>query len=172
MRSIRFGILTISDRTSRGERPDASGPALEEAVKGHGWQVVKKAIVPDDLIEIQQVLIAWGDAAEVDILLTTGGTGFSPRDVTPEATLGAVERLAPGLAEAMRLASLRVTPHAMLSRAVAGIRKQTLIINLPGSPRGALENFESIVEVLPHAVDLLTSAPSAEAGHGKQPSAN
>lgn len=165
MGSVRFGILTVSDRSYRGERPDASGPVLEEAVVSRGWEVRKRAIVPDDLVEIRQVLIAWADSAEVDIILTTGGTGFSPRDVTPEATLAAIERLAPGIAETMRASSLKVTPHAMLSRATAGIRKYTLIVNLPGSPRAALENLESISVVLPHAVELLGSDPFAEAGH-------
>lgn len=172
MGSIRFGILTISDRSYRGDRPDASGPVLEEAVVSSGWEVRKRAIVSDDQVEIQQVLIAWADSAEIDIILTTGGTGFSPRDVTPEATLAAIERLAPGIAETMRASSLKVTPHAMLSRATAGIRKHTLIVNLPGSPRAALENLESISGVLPHAVELLSSDPFAEAGHTFSPPAN
>ena len=165
--TLRIGILTVSDRSSRGERPDTSGPALESAVIAQGWSVAQKAIVPDDRTAIQDTLASWADAGQVDVVLTTGGTGFSPRDVTPEATLAVVERQAPGIAEAMRLASLKVTPHAMLSRAVAGIRGRTLIVNLPGSPKGALENLEVILPVLPHAVELLKEAPGAEAGHGK-----
>jgi molybdenum cofactor synthesis domain-containing protein len=165
--SLRIGILTVSDRSSRGERPDASGPALESAVLAQGWVVAQKTIVPDDRVAIQETLAGWADAGQVDVILTTGGTGFSPRDVTPEATLAVVERQAPGIAEAMRLASLQVTPHAMLSRAVAGIRGGTLIVNLPGSPKGALENLEVILPVLPHAVELLKEAPGAEAGHWK-----
>jgi molybdenum cofactor synthesis domain-containing protein len=165
--SLRVGILTISDRSSRGERPDASGPALEAVVVAQGWAVAKKAIVPDDQAAIQEMLAGWADAGQVDVILTTGGTGFSPRDVTPEATLTVVERQAPGIAEAMRLASLQVTPHAMLSRAIAGIRGHTLIVNLPGSPKGALENLEVILPVLPHAIELLRESPGAEAGHGK-----
>ncbi len=165
--SLRVGILTISDRSSRGERPDASGPALEAVVVAQGWAVAKKAIVPDDQAAIQEMLAGWADAGQVDVILTTGGTGFSPRDVTPEATLTVVERQAPGIAEAMRLASLQVTPHAMLSRAIAGIRGHTLIVNLPGSPKGALENLEVILPVLPHAIELLRESPGTEAGHGK-----
>jgi len=162
---MRIGILTVSDRSSRGERPDASGPALESAVVAQGWQVLKKAILPDDLALLQERLAAWADSDELDVILTTGGTGFSSRDVTPEATLAVVERLTPGLAEAMRAASLKVTPHAMLSRAVAGIRARTLIVNLPGSPKGALENLQVILPVLPHAVQMLHDTPDAEAGH-------
>jgi len=165
--TLRIGILTVSDRSSRGERPDTSGPALESAVIAQGWSVAQKAIVPDDRTAIQDTLASWADAGQVDVVLTTGGTGFSPRDVTPEATLAVVERQAPGIAEAMRLASLKVTPHAMLSRAVAGIRGRTLIVNLPGSPKGALENLEVILPVLPHAVELLKEAPGAEVGDGK-----
>lgn len=163
---IRFGILTVSDRSSRGERPDASGPALLEHVQSLGWKVIQQAVVPDDRPVIQQVLTGWSDSGTMDIILTTGGTGFALRDVTPEATLAVVDRLAPGLAEAMREASLKVTPHAMLSRAVVGIRKRTLIINLPGSPKAALENLQVVLPVLPHAVELLVDDPSAEAGHG------
>jgi molybdopterin adenylyltransferase len=163
--TLRFGILTVSDRSARGERPDASGPALDEAVKSQGWRVVRRAILPDDLMSLRDELASWADSDEMDILLTTGGTGFSPRDVTPEATQAVIERAAPGLAEAMRAASLRVTPHAMLSRATAGIRGRTLIINLPGSPKGAIENLQVILPVLPHAVQLLQEDPGAEAGH-------
>jgi len=162
---IRFGFLTVSDRSSRGERPDASGPVLEELVKSQGWEVVKKGIVPDDMDILRKKMISWVDCGELDVILTTGGTGFSPRDVTPEATWAVIEREAPGLAEAMRAASLQVTPHAMLSRAAAGIRAGTLIINLPGSPKAAKENFQAIQVVLEHAVQLLHEDPGAEAGH-------
>ena len=162
---LRFGILTISDRSARGERPDASGPALAAEIGAQGWQVTRQGLVPDELGAIQDQLIAWADEDDVDVILTTGGTGFSPRDQTPEATQAVIERPAPGLAEAMRLASLQVTPHAMLSRAVAGIRRRTLIVNLPGSPKGALENLRVILPVLPHAVQLLHEDPQAEAGH-------
>lgn len=162
---IRFGILTVSDRSSRGERPDTSGPVLQEFVISQGWDVVKKEIVPDDIEILRKKLISWVDGGNLDIILTTGGTGFSPRDVTPEATRTVIEREAPGIAEAMRSASLQITPHAMLSRAAAGIRAGTLIINLPGSPKAAQENFEAIQMVLEHAVQLLHADPDAEAGH-------
>ena len=164
---LRFGILTVSDRSARGERLDETGPALEAVVVEQGWQVVQIGIVPDELELLQVTLATWCDSQTMDILLTTGGTGFSRRDVTPEATLGIIQRAAPGLAEAMRSASLQVTPHAMLSRATAGIRGQTLIVNLPGSPRGALENLAVILPALPHAVQLLREDPQAEAGHRK-----
>jgi molybdenum cofactor synthesis domain-containing protein len=166
--SLRIGILTISDRSSRGERSDASGPALEALVTAQGWTVTQKAIIPDDLHEIQNTLSEWADSSVVDVVLTTGGTGFSPRDVTPEATQAVMQRSAPGIAEAMRQASLRITPYAMLSRAVAGIRGKVLIVNLPGSPKGALENLQVVLPVLPHAVELLSEDPAAEAGHTKQ----
>jgi molybdenum cofactor synthesis domain-containing protein len=163
--TLRVGILTVSDRSSRGERPDASGPALEEVVLKEGWQVVRRDIVPDDLEHLKQVIKDWADSGGMDLMLTTGGTGFSPRDITPEATAAVVERSAPGLAEAMRAASLSLTPHAMLSRATAGIRQRTLVVNLPGSPKGAVENLHTILPVLPHAVQLLQEDPGAEAGH-------
>jgi len=163
---LRFGILTISDRSARGERPDTSGPALEAIITNQGWLIQRNAIIPDDLDELTRTLSAWADSGELDVILTTGGTGFGRRDVTPESTQAIIERSAPGIAEAMRAASLQVTPHAMLSRAIAGIRKRTLIINLPGSPKGAIENLNVVLPVLPHAVELLQDSPSAEAGHG------
>lgn len=163
--SLRVGILTLSDRSARGERDDASGPALDRLVEAQGWSVVKQAILPDDEPAIRGLLASWADAGELDVILTTGGTGFSPRDVTPEATRAVIDREAPGLAEAMRAASLRITPHAMLSRIVTGIRKRTLILNLPGSPKGAMENLQVVLPVLPHAVQLLCEDPSSESTH-------
>lgn len=163
--TLRIGLLTVSDRSSRGERADASGPALEVIVRDQGWQIVRKDILADDFDRLKAALQEWADTGGIDVILTTGGTGFSPRDVTPEATAAVIERPAPGLAEAMRLASLQVTPHAMLSRAAAGIRRRTLIVNLPGSPKGAVENLQVILPVLPHAVQLLQGDPGAEAGH-------
>lgn len=162
---ILTGILTISDRSSRGEREDTSGPALEKVAGVRGWVVQEKLIIPDDLKTISETLVLWADERKLDLILTTGGTGFAPRDVTPEATLEVIDRLAPGLAEAMRSASLSVTPHAMLSRAVAGIRGQTLIVNLPGSPRGAVENLQVILPAIPHAVQILRGEPGSEMGH-------
>ncbi len=163
--TLRFGILTLSDRSARGERPDASGPALAEALTARGWQLIQTNILPDDLDLILAELTLWCDSGQFDVILTTGGTGFAPRDITPEATRRVVERLTPGLDEAMRAASLRATPHAMLSRAVSGIRRQTLIINLPGSPKAALENFAVVIPVLEHAIQLLTDDPASESGH-------
>ena len=163
--TIRFGILTLSDRSSRGERPDTSGIALARLVQAEGWSVTKQAILPDEESTIRETLTNWADGGEMDVILTTGGTGFSPRDVTPEATRVVIERDAPGLAEAMRAASLKITPHAMLSRIVTGIRKRTIIINLPGSPKGAVENLQVILPVLEHAIKLLQESPEAEAGH-------
>jgi molybdopterin adenylyltransferase len=163
---MRVGILTISDRSSSGERPDESGPLLRELAQSHfNAEITQTATIPDDLAVIRDTLAAWCDQDTVDVILTTGGTGFAPRDVTPEATRAVIQREAPGLAEAMRAASLALTPHAMLSRAVCGIRGQTLIVNLPGSPKAVRENLATIAPALPHAVQLLRGAPSAEAGH-------
>ncbi len=162
---LRFGILTSSDRSARGERPDLSGPALEEAVTTQGWMLVRKIVLPDELAVLRQTLQEWSDRGDLDVILTTGGTGFAPRDVMPEATRAVLERETPGLAEAMRQFSLKITPHAMLSRAVAGIRSRTLIVNLPGSPKGAVENFQVILPVLAHAVELLRDEPDAEKHH-------
>ncbi len=163
--TLRIGILTVSDRSSRGEREDASGPALKRLVEEQGWSVTQQALVPDDEDVIRDLLIDWADTGDLDIILTTGGTGFAPRDVTPEATRAVIRREAPGLAEAMRAASLKVTPHAMLSRIVTGIRKKTIIINLPGSPKGAVENLQVVIPVLPHAIQLLTEDPASESSH-------
>ncbi len=163
--TIRFGILTLSDRSSRGERADSSGPALADLIQAEGWSVAKQSLLPDDESAIRELLRSWADSGELDVILTTGGTGFSPRDVTPEATRAVIDREAPGLAEAMRLASLKITPHAMLSRVVAGIRKKTLIVNLPGSPKGAVENLQVITPVLPHAIQLLREDPASESTH-------
>ena len=163
--TLRFGILTLSDRSSRGERADASGPALARRIESEGWSVAQQSLLPDDESAIRQQLISWAESGEVDVILTTGGTGFSPRDVTPEATRAVIDRDAPGLAEAMRAASLRVTPHAMLSRIVTGIRGKTLIVNLPGSPKGAVENLQVVLPVLPHAVQLLRQDPTSESTH-------
>jgi molybdenum cofactor synthesis domain-containing protein len=162
---MRFGILTLSDRSSRGERADSSGPALAALIQGEGWSVVKQEVLPDDEAAIREMLISWSNGGEMDVILTTGGTGFAPRDVTPEATRAVIEREAPGLAEAMRAASLQVTPHAMLSRIATGIRRKTIIINLPGSPKGAVENLQVIIPVLPHAIQLLREDPASESTH-------
>lgn len=163
--TIRFGILTLSDRSSRGERADISGPALMAVIQGEGWSVVKQEVLPDEESAIREILVSWANSRDVDVILTTGGTGFSPRDVTPEATRTVIEREAPGLAEAMRAASLKVTPHAMLSRIVTGICGKTLIVNLPGSPKGAVENLQVILPVIPHAVQLLREDPASESTH-------
>ena len=152
---LRVGVLTVSDQGSRGEREDASGPAIAEMVRAAGWQVAEQAIVPDEEASIAERLREWTDGGRLDVVLTTGGTGLAPRDRTPEATLAVVDRLVPGLAEGMRMASLAKTPFAMISRGVAGTRGGTLIVNLPGSPKAARESLEVIVPVLPHAIDIL-----------------
>jgi molybdopterin adenylyltransferase len=162
----RVGILIISDRGSRGERPDASGPLIHSTVVDRlKWQVAVERIVPDDRAIIRETLTAWCDDLKLNLILTTGGTGFAPRDVTPEATRDVLEREAPGLAEAMRADSLQKTPHAMLSRAVCGLRGHTLIVNLPGSPKAVRENLDTLLPAIPHAIDLLREAPDTEAGH-------
>ena len=151
---MKAGILTVSDKGAKGEREDRSGPAIREIMETAGAEVVRYRIVPDEQDAIRGALIEWSDEG-VDLILTTGGTGFSPRDWTPEATKAVVERETPGISEAIRLSGLKKTPTAMLSRAVSGIRKSTLIINLPGSEKGVRESLEAVIGVLPHGIDIL-----------------
>lgn len=145
-------IVTVSDRGARGEREDATGEALSTLLAQNGFEIRKRLVIPDEVPIIQAVLRRLSDEAQVGLIVTAGGTGVSPRDVTPEATLSVIERTVPGMAEAMRAASLQKTPHAMISRALAGIRGATLIVNLPGSPRGAVENLTVLLPALPHAL--------------------
>lgn len=155
---MRVGILTVSDKGSRGEREDTSGAAIRELIAAVAGRVTRYAVVPDEFDLIVERLRSWADAEdgeEVDVILTTGGTGLAPRDVTPEATRAVIERPVPGIVEAMRQAGLRHTPMAMLSRAEAGTRGRTLIVNLPGSEKGVRQNLEALLPVLPHAVEGL-----------------
>ena len=162
-----LGILTISDRGSRGEREDESGKAIRELLAALDARPIKYDIVPDEHEVISERLVEWADEEGIDLIITTGGTGLSPRDVTPEATLAVVERVAPGFTEAMRAASLKKTPRAMLSRAVCGIRGGSLIINLPGSPRAVRECLEVILPALPHAMEVLRGE-SGECGESEK----
>jgi len=152
---MRAAILTLSDKGSRGERIDESGPALAAWLAERGVRTVQARVIADEFEQIVAVLTEWADTDAADLILTTGGTGVSPRDTTPEATLQILQRVIPGLGELMRLRSLEKTPMASLSRAVAGIRNQTLIINLPGSPKGALENLEAVWPTIGHAVEKI-----------------
>lgn len=152
---IRTFILTISDRSYRGEREDITGPELKKLAEAMGFSVIGYEIIPDEKDVIRSRLIGIADSGTADLILTAGGTGFAPRDVTPEATLEAAERIALGIAEAIRAKSLEKTSHAMLSRAVSVIRKHTLIINLPGSPRGATESFSAVADTIGHGIALL-----------------
>ena len=149
-------IITVSDRCYRGEREDLSGPALAEALEQAGYELLTPVLVPDEQPQIEAALLG-ACAADAALVLTTGGTGFAPRDVTPEATLAVCEKLVPGIPEAMRAASLQITPRAMLSRAAAGIRGRSLIVNLPGSPRAALENLEPVLPAIAHGLEMLRS---------------
>ncbi len=152
---MTFGIICVSDRCSKGLCEDQSGPLIKEILSDLS-NVFSYLIVPDEKEEIKKALISLSDDEKADVIFTTGGTGFAPRDVTPEATLSVVEKLVPGIPEAIRLESLRITKNAMLSRAVAGIRGKSLIINLPGSPKAVRESLEVVLPVLPHAVKTLS----------------
>ncbi len=154
-----IGILTLSDKGARGERVDESGRLLQELVAGLG-SLRCYEVIPDDEEQIVARLVKWVDRDQLDLILTTGGTGLTPRDITPQATARVLDYEVPGMAEAMRAASLKQTPHAMLSRALAGVRRKTLIINLPGSPKGVRENFEVLLPALPHALAKLKGDPS------------
>lgn len=155
-------VITVSDKGFRGERVDTSGPNLCEILKSRGFHVVYTAIVPDEMEQIKAQLLHCSDERGIALVLTTGGTGFSPRDITPEATMAVVERPTPGIPEAMRAESMRITPKGCLSRSAAGIRKRTLIINLPGSPKASAENILAVIGPVAHGLDMLYSEGSAE----------
>lgn len=157
---IRTGILTISDKGSKGQREDGTGPAIKDTLDKELYEVEYYKIVPDEIEIICDQLIYMSDELNLDLILTNGGTGFSKRDITPEATLKVIKKQAPGICEAMRYKSLQITPKAMLSRAIAGIRNNTLIINLPGSPKGAVENLQFVLPALPHGIEILNGTAS------------
>ncbi|ABA89207.1 molybdopterin adenylyltransferase MoaB, putative [Syntrophotalea carbinolica DSM 2380] len=157
--AFTIGILTLSDKGARGEREDLSGQVIREMIAPIG-KVTHYKVVPDDLDTIVETLVEWVDRDEVDLILTTGGTGLSPRDVTPEATARILDWEIPGMAEAMRVASMQKTPHAMLSRAKVGVRRRSMVINLPGSPKGVRENLEVVMPALGHGLSKLKGDPS------------
>lgn len=157
---IRVGILTASTLGARGEREDTSGAVIRELIEQIGGQIDAYEVVPDEQAVIERTLRHWTDDLRLDLILTTGGTGLSPSDVTPDATRVVIEKDVPGLAEAMRWEGLKHTPRAMLSRGIAGIRGQTLIVNLPGSPKGVRESLGAILAVLPHALEILQRRPT------------
>lgn len=160
MLMLRVGVITASDKGSRGEREDLSGPAIADLVREINGKVVEYVVLPDEQVLLEETMRQWVDNKSLDLILTTGGTGFSLRDVTPEATIAVADRLVPGIAEVMRQESLKVTPKAMLSRAVAVLRKQTLIINMPGSPKAVRECFAAIAPALPHGIQILKGEAS------------
>jgi molybdopterin adenylyltransferase len=152
---FRAGIITVSDKGSQGKREDKSGPVIAEMLAGAAVSIVETVIIPDEVEQIVAALIRMADEEKLDLILTTGGTGVSPRDLTPDATRQVLDKEIPGLAEAMRAASMKITPHAMISRAMAGIRGRSLIINLPGSPKGARENLSVVLPALTHAMEKI-----------------
>ena len=154
-RPWQAAVITLSDKGARGEREDRSGPVIAQRLKDNGYEVVERLLLPDEAAPLKNQLIRLCDQRQLDLILTTGGTGFAPRDITPEATLAVAHRNAPGIAEAIRSASLSITPRAMLSRAVSVIRGKTLIVNLPGSPKACMESMDVFLDTLPHALGLL-----------------
>lgn len=163
MDRVRVGVVTVSDKGFAGAREDLSGPLLVELVEALGFEVVQRLIVPDEQREIERVLVQLADEAGLDLVLTTGGTGPAPRDVTPEATRAVIEREMPGLAELLRFEGYRRTPLAVISRGIAGIRGRTLIVNLPGNPKAVREGMETLAPVLPHTIQMLQGV---ETEHG------
>lgn len=155
---MRVAVITISDTVAKGEREDASGPAVVASCRGLGWEVTTSLRLPDDPAQIREQLRTIADSGRVDVILTTGGTGIGPRDNTPESTEGIADRLIPGIAEEMRRKGLEKTPTAILSRSVCAVRGKTLIVNLPGSPKGASESLDAVAHLLPHAVNVLHGA--------------
>lgn len=162
MKTLNFAVITVSDRSSQGERPDASGPLIQEYIKTQGQQVEYSSIIPDEMFQICNELKKCADIPSIDIILTSGGTGISDRDVTPEATIEVSEKLIPGIPEYIRMKSFQITPNAMLSRGVAGVIQNKLIINLPGSPKGSIESLSFVFPILNHAVAQLRNLPSAQ----------
>jgi molybdenum cofactor synthesis domain-containing protein len=156
---IKAGVITVSDKGSAGQREDQSGPEVERILKTIGIEVIRRAVIPDEMQQIRDAIVDFADHRKIDLIVTTGGTGVSPRDVTPDATLGVIDKEVPGMAEAMRRESHIITPHALISRAVVGIRGLTLIINLPGSPKGVRENLAVLLPALPHAIEKIKGDP-------------
>lgn len=167
MDGFRAAVVTVSDRSFRGERPDGTGPEVAELLAAAGYEVMERVVVPDEREEIERVLRMLADEGDMALVIAAGGTGFAPRDVTPEATAAVCQRMVPGIGEAMRAASMAVTPRAMLSRAVAGIRGRTLIVDLPGSPKAARENLEAVLPALTHGLEMLRGGPADCAGTGE-----
>jgi molybdopterin adenylyltransferase len=158
LKKPRVAVVTVSDSVSRGQRQDRSGPELAERCRALGWQVVSSEVLSDDRVALEKRLAALADSDSIDLVLTTGGTGVGPRDTTPEATAAVCEKLLPGLGELMRAKGREKNPRAALSRSVVGARKRALIVNLPGSPRGAVESLDAVADLLPHAVEVLRGA--------------
>lgn len=164
MNPYKAAVITVSDKGARGEREDTSGPLICQMLENEGWEIVHTEIIPDETKDIKEVLINCADRRQIPLIITTGGTGFSPRDWTPEATMQVVERPVPGIPETMRAASMQITDRGCLSRAAAGIRKSSLIVNLPGSEKAASENLAAVLGPIRHGVDMLLSAGSADCG--------